>query len=122
MQYRPHRYLTQFPVTVQVSAGTQKGTVIDVNATGARIAGLQNLRRGDKLQVEVLSHRIDAIVQWSTLKWVGVQFRPQLGNHMLDTLRYRRDGRMGKTRGTVGFGGVPTRHLVGASGSSIRYF
>ncbi len=54
MQYRPHRYQTQFPAELLTSNGPQKGEVIDVNGRGERIAGLQHLRRGDKLQVEFL--------------------------------------------------------------------
>ena len=122
MKYRPHRYPTHFPVTVRTATGPQKGTVLDVNAAGARLAGLRNLRRGDKLQLEVLSQRIEATVQWANMNLVGVIFRPQISGRMLDTLRYRRDGRIGRPGGTVGFADLQPRHFVGASGSSIRYF
>ena len=104
MQYRPHRYNTQYPVDMRTPSGQQKGKVIDVNNAGARIEGLSDVKRGDKLQLTVLSHRVDAVVQWATGERAGITFRPQITNDQVDTLRYRRDGRPGAHRGSVGFG------------------
>ncbi len=102
MQYRPHRYQTDFPIKLQTATGRQQGKVIDVNNTGARIEGLANLRRGDKVQLDILYQNADAVVQWISNGFVGITFRPQITDDQVDTLRYRRDGR--HRSGAVGFG------------------
>lgn len=104
MQYRPHRYNTQYPVEMGTPAGRQKGKVIDVHNAGARIEGLRGLRRGDKVQVVILSQKAEAIVQWVSGSRAGLAFRPQINDDQVDTLRYRQDKRHGAHRGTVGFG------------------
>ena len=104
MRYRPHRYNTQYPVQIATRAGAQQGKVLDVNNTGARIEGLRDVRRGDKVQLSILSHRVDAVVQWVAGGRVGLTFRPQITNDQVDTLRYRKDSRGCHRRGAVGFG------------------
>ncbi len=78
MQFRPHRYQTEFPVDLRTASGAQKGQVIDVNTFGARIARLKHLRRGDKVQLEILSRRIEAVVQWASAAEVGIAFKPHI--------------------------------------------
>lgn len=104
MKYRPHRYNTQYPVEVRTPAGQQKAKVLDVNNTGARLEGLSDVQRGNKVQLNILSLRVDAIVQWVAGGRVGLTFRPQITNDQVDILRYRRDGRHDGRRGTIGFG------------------
>lgn len=104
MQYRPHRYPTQFPVAFQAHGAQQKCHIIDINNTGARITGAVGLRRGDKIKFEVLSSRVEAVVTWATINQAGVTFRPHISDKQVDTLRYRRDGRRGGHHSTVGFG------------------
>lgn len=103
MQYRPHRYQTEFPVIVGSAAGPQHVEMLDVNTDGARISGFQNLRRGEKIQLDVLSNRIEAIVCWVTSDAAGITFRPKITNQQVDTLRYRQDGCGGQQRGAVRF-------------------
>ena len=104
MQYRPHRYRTQFPTMLHTGTGPQKGDVIDVNNAGARISGLQNLRRGDKLEIENLTLRASAVVQWVAYGNVGITFRPHITDDQVDILRYRPDGRYFGRPGSVGYG------------------
>ncbi len=104
MQYRPHRYNTQFPIDLRTPTGPQKAKVIDVNNTGARVEGLRDVQRGDKIQLNILSFRAEAVVQWVSGGRAGLTFRPQITDDQVDTLRYRRDGRGGARRGAVGFG------------------
>lgn len=104
MQYRPHRYNTNYPVDMQTPSGPQRGRVIDVNNAGARIEGLRDLRRGDKLRLTVLGQHVDAIVKWVAGRRIGLTFRPQINNHLVDTLRYRSDARPDGRRPTAGFG------------------
>ena len=104
MQYRPHRYNTHYPVDLRTPSGPQKATVIDVHSAGARLEGLRNVTRGDKVQLNILSLQADAVVQWVAGGRAGVAFRPAISEAQVDTLRYRPDGRRGFTRGAVGFG------------------
>lgn len=93
MQYRPHRYPTQFPLQIKTPTGVQKGVVVDVNQDGARLQGLREITRGDKLRMNVLSNPIEAIVLWVHGDKSGVSFRPKLSTHLLDTMHYRRASR-----------------------------
>lgn len=104
MQYRPHRYPTEFPVAMRTPTGPQKGKVIDVNNVGARLKGMRDLRRGDKVQVNILSMNVDAVVQWAASETIGITFRPQITDTQVDTLRFRPDGRTGRRPSSVGFG------------------
>jgi len=103
MKYRSHRYPTQFPVQVRTAFGRQNARVVDVNAGGARLAGLRDLQRGDKIQLDVLSQKVSAVVLWANAGNIGVCFRPQLTGRLLDTLQYSAKQRTGSHRQTVGF-------------------
>ncbi len=103
MQYRPHRYQTQFPIQLSTPVGPQQCRVIDVNNSGARITSTAKLQRGDKVKFRVLNAEVAAIVSWATGDKAGLIFRPQLSSVLVDTLRYRKDAPRGPQRGTVGF-------------------
>ena len=103
MKYRSHRHLTQYPVNVHTPNGPQRCEVRDVNHSGARLIGLSNLNRGEKIQLDILSHRVEAIVLWARTDQVGVVFRPHLPDRQLDTLRRLNSGRQVAQRGRVGF-------------------
>lgn len=109
MQYRTHRYPTQFPIEIRTPIGPQRGSVIDVNTTGVRISGMRHLRRGDKVKLSFLAHQVDAVVQWASDDLVGLAFRPRITDDQVDTLRYRRDGRIAGRRCSVGFAGTTMR-------------
>jgi hypothetical protein len=66
--------------------------VVDVSRTGARLSEIQGLMRGDRVQVQVLTHRIDAMVVWARGGQMGIIFRPALDDHLVDILRKRCDG------------------------------
>jgi len=102
MQYRPHRYPTQFPIKLCTSSGQQDCQVLDVNGSGARIIGPRGLRRGEKVQFGILNHRVEAVVCWAFGERAGVTFRPHLTDVQVDTLRYRRDGGHHKRHGVGG--------------------
>lgn len=103
MQYRPHRYQTEFPVHLSSATGPQQVELLDVNTDGARISGFRHLTRGEKLQLDVLSMRVDAIVCWVSNDAAGITFRPKITDLQVDTLRHRPDGRGGLLHGSVGF-------------------
>ncbi|MEJ8559988.1 PilZ domain-containing protein [Yoonia sp. GPGPB17] len=103
MQYRSHRYQTQFPTQLATPTGRQQCHVIDVNSTGARIQGPRTLRRGDKIKFRVLNDEVAAVVCWSSGDKAGIIFRPQITSNQVDTLRYRQDRGRNRPRGAVGF-------------------
>jgi len=103
MQYRPHRYATQYPIELIAPAGPQQVRVIDVNNSGARVMGARGLRRGDKVRLSVLSQKVEAVVCWAARDKAGIMFRPHLTDHLVDTLRYRQDKRNGWHPGQIGF-------------------
>ena len=103
MQHRTHRYPTQFPIDLRTPTGPAKGKVINVNAAGAHLEGIGQVRRGDKVQISLMCDRVEAIVQWSSNNRVGIVFRPQITEDQVDMLRYRRDGRAANRHGSVGF-------------------
>jgi hypothetical protein len=103
VQYRQHRYPTEFPINLRTPAGPQKVTVSDVNATGARLSGIRDIKRGDKLGMNLLSHHVEAVVRWVYNDRAGIVFRPQISEDQVDTLRHRRDARHVMRRGAIGF-------------------
>ena len=103
MQYRAHRYQTQFPIQLSTPSGRQQCRVIDVNSAGARISNTSLLQRGDILRFRVLNTEVEAIVRWTAGDRAGIVFRPQISTLLVDTLRYRKDATRGGQPGTVGF-------------------
>ncbi|PUB13577.1 PilZ domain-containing protein [Yoonia sediminilitoris] len=109
MKYRPHRYNTTYPVEVVTPLGSQQAVVLDIHNEGAQLEGLRGMHRSDRLQLRILSLRVDAVVMWATGYRTGILFRPRITNDQVDTLRYRRDARKAARRGSVGFGFVEMR-------------
>ena len=101
MLYRPHRYLTDYRVTLRTPAGQKTAHILDVNNGGACLSGIGGLARGDKVWLDVLSHHIEAIVLWAKGDQIGVSFRPAISDRFLDTIRKRVDPR----------GGLAVRHF-----------
>ncbi|KJZ19847.1 PilZ domain-containing protein [Loktanella sp. S4079] len=104
MQYRQHRYRTQYPVEIRSPVGVVSGQVVDVNNHGARIERVRPMLRGSKVSFNVLGRPVSGVVVWSTKDQIGIIFRPHLNDDIVDTMRYRRDARAGARRSTVGFG------------------
>ena len=103
MKYRPFRYQTSFPIKIITPTGLQQVQVLDVHQHGARIGGIADVTRGDKLRLNLLSHSVIGVVQWSRPGCCGLAFRPPLTDDQLDILRKRNDSR-GKVRhNTIGF-------------------
>lgn len=92
MQFRSHRYRTEFPTTLSTPVGKVKIVINDVNETGALISTQTLLSRGQKVDMVVLNHRIAGIVQWSLRGKCGIAFRPHLTIAQVDMLRYKPGG------------------------------
>lgn len=97
MQFRPHRYRTEFPTILTSPLGKIKVVINDVNETGALISTSQPLARGHKVELVVLNTRISAIVLWASRDKCGVTFRPHISIAQVDVLRYKQGGH-GKAR------------------------
>jgi len=103
MQYRPHRYQTQFPIQLLTPLGRQQCHVMDVNSRGARIVNCATVRRGDKVRFRILNDEVGAVVCWVKGSSAGITFRPPITPLQVDTLRYRRDAPQGRQRPGIGF-------------------
>ena len=95
MQFRPHRYRTEFPTLLSTPIGKVKIVINDVNETGALITLNETLSRGHSVEMVVLNQRITGIVQWANRGKCGVTFRPHLSNAQVDLLRYKQGGHRG---------------------------
>ena len=103
MQHRAHRYRTEFPVEMRTPVGVVQARIADVNNDGARIERVRPMHRGSKISFSVLGRPVNAVVIWATRDQIGIIFRPRLHDDVVDTIRFRRDGRAGAHRSTVGF-------------------
>ena len=103
MKYRTHRYNTEYPIDMRTPVGCQKCKVLDVHNAGARVTGMQHLRRGDKVRMKILSQDINAVVQWVSGMRAGISFRPQISDELVDLLRYRQDKSNRTHPGAIGF-------------------
>ncbi len=89
MEFRPRRYRTEFPITFKTPNGSVKAIINDVNDTGALVTSDALLQRGQKISMQFLNHRVDAIVRWSLRGKYGIVFRPMLTIAQVDVLRQR---------------------------------
>lgn len=92
MQFRPHRYRTEFPTVLTTPVGSVKAVVDDVNETGALMTISTPLQRGHKIRMSFLNNSVEAVVQWSQRGKCGIAFRPQLTIAQVDMLRYKQGG------------------------------
>lgn len=86
--FRRHRYQTNFPVVVQTANGKVNANIIDVNESGARIEGLNHVRRGEKVTILNATDRISGTVRWVGSDRVGLSFSPLLSIRAVDSLRF----------------------------------
>ena len=86
-QFRRHRYPTAFPLQVTTPLGRQKATLIDVNQGGARLEGLANVMRGDRVTLLVLNEQVPATIRWVAAHRVGVAFLMPARTALVDLMR-----------------------------------
>lgn len=103
MQFRPHRYRTEFPTVLSTPLGKIKVVVNDVNETGALITIKEQLSRGHKVELIVLNQRVSGIVQWAFRGKCGITFRPHLTIAQVDLLRYKQGGKSRTNHRSLGF-------------------
>ena len=86
-QFRRHRYPTAFPLIVTTPLGRQKATLIDVNQGGARLEGVENVMRGDRITLTVLNEQVHATIRWVGAHRIGVAFVMPARPALVDLLR-----------------------------------
>lgn len=86
-QFRRRRYPTAFSLTVTTPLGRQKARLIDVNQGGARLEGVENVMRGDRLTLHVLNEQLPAAIRWVAAHRVGVAFLTPAPPLLVDLLR-----------------------------------
>ncbi len=89
MQYRAHRYTTDYPVHVNAPMGNMRAAVSNVNEAGAQLRDAVGLNVGDPVQFQVLHERISAIVQWAAGGRAGLSFHPRITIDQIDAIRNR---------------------------------
>ena len=86
-QFRRHRYPTAFPLTVTTPLGRQSAKLIDVNDGGARLEGVENVMRGDRVTLHVLNEQVPATIRWVAAHRIGVAFVMPARPALVDLLR-----------------------------------
>lgn len=102
MQYRPHRYRSDYTVQVDAPMGQLRAAISNVNEGGAQLRDTCGLRAGDPVQFNVLQNRISGVVQWATGTSAGLAFHPQITVDQIDAIRNRIDGRRRMPPGPAG--------------------
>lgn len=103
MQFRSHRYRTEFPITFQTPVGAVKAVINDVNETGALVSIATPLQRGQRISMSYLNNQVQAIVQWSLRGKCGISFRPHLTIAQVDLLRYKSAGHRQTRHSSTGY-------------------
>ena len=102
MQYRPHRYRSDYDVHVDAPMGKMRAAIANVNEAGAQLRDTAGLRAGDPVAFNVLQSRISGVVQWATGNRAGLAFHPEISVDQIDAIRNRFDGRKRTPPGPAG--------------------
>ena len=103
MQFRSHRYRTEYPITLKTPIGAVQAVINDVNETGALVSIATPLARGQRISMSYLNNRVEAIVQWSLKGKCGISFRPHLTIAQVDLLRYKSAGHRQMRHNSTGY-------------------
>lgn len=103
MQFRSHRYNTEFSTIMSTPIGKLNITINDVNETGALISMSETLARGHKVEMSIRFHKIIGIVQWSKRGKCGITFRPHLTLEQVDMFRHRHGGQRSLHHSSTGY-------------------
>ena len=90
MQYRSYRFPCDYPVVVHADAGRRRDArLTNISPEGARLTGLDELRPGATLRVEIgpcCQPRL-AEVRWSRGGAIGLRFATPLGAREMAVIR-----------------------------------
>ena len=86
---RPPRYPTYIPVVISQAGIAQTGYIVDLNALGACISGVTNLKEDEAVHLRGAVETSRAAVRWQGNKRVGVYFDRPMPPQYLAMLRLR---------------------------------
>lgn len=86
---RPPRYPTHIPVVVSRSGLAQCGTIVDINAYGACLTGIEDVARDDRVHLRGAVETSLATVRWLSNGRAGVYFERPIPPQYLAMLRLR---------------------------------
>ena len=89
---RPVRYTTYIPVIVTQEGQAQSGYIVDINAYGACLIGVRNLRPDDSIMMRGVVEANAATVRWQANDRLGVYFEKPIPPQYLSMLRWRDEG------------------------------
>lgn len=89
MRYRPHRWPSRTPVTINAGGGELSAMLINVNREGARLRGLppDALQPGASVALSASGLRLKAQVRWKADQTAGLSFATPLDRTALARLR-----------------------------------
>ncbi len=91
MEYpnRPPRYPAHIPVVVSQGGRAQSGFIVDINAYGACLSGVDDLSPDDTIRMRGAIETNTASVRWAHNRRVGVYFDQPVDPQYLAMLRLR---------------------------------
>ena len=86
---RAPRYPTHIPVVVSTGGVAQCGTIVDINAFGACLSGIEDVTPDDRVQLRGAVETNVATVRWQADGRAGVYFEQPIPPQYLAMLRLR---------------------------------
>lgn len=86
---RPPRYPTHIPVVITSGGFAQSGTIVDINAFGACLEGVEGVTRDDQIVLRGAVESSVATVRWYDDNRSGVYFEHPIPPQQLAMLRLR---------------------------------
>ena len=85
--YRHSRHRTSYQTMVETPMGVFAGTIVDVSAGGAQLAGLPGVLHGDRLTLLFNGMKLTGYVRWAKVGKVGIAFLIPLSGDVVASLR-----------------------------------
>ena len=89
MQFRPHRWPCRHPVTVEWAGRQIRATFGNIATGGGLLIGLEDVRPGERLVLQLPGGRRPAVVRWASAGRCGIRFAQPLATSELDLIRGR---------------------------------
>ena len=89
MQFRAHRWPCRHPVMVAWAGRQIRATFGNIAAGGGLLIGLEEVRPGDRLVVQLPGGSRSAEVRWVGAQRCGIRFAQPLATSELDLIRGR---------------------------------
>jgi hypothetical protein len=93
MRYREPRFVSDVQVRVESFGVQHRARLVNISPSGARLAGLHTLARGQPVVIFHLTSQVHARVMWSNASQTGVAFTRQLSQAEVNAIRGVGDAR-----------------------------